>query len=609
MPKQQAKRSQQPPVKAAFLSCRTAKTRCDGKHPCSRCSSKESTCSYLPSQRGGIRRGPYFLTQDNVTSLPATQTNPLFHQMSYDSQQWSPITDLQTSDTNDSLRYHGVDGILGLLNPYVGIRNLDIPFTASRSHLSQNLTNGDYTENLKSLHNDSSPQLRIYTSEQDIMNAYYIYIYPFLPILPPQRSPLYQDGPTAINALSLNESVIDRSCFSYWPASSRTLAISAILALISLPGDTNPFSNPSIHLRRSHAHLYAEAAFSEVDNEIDGISATCFHLRTDSSMATDSCVQSQLSPIIALVLLSIYEYCQRGNISRMRSRANQTVTAAMDLSLHNLGSRATEAQRHTWWSASPIISLNDPRITTPFPELGNTPEPWNLLLEAEKSILAISEVSDKHQTNNVLTSCDMSQSIKEKNSHLSDLIKKLDRLPEARIRLHRARAFRDIPVSLEKYCDLTAIQDKTEAIAEPDLSNAENFDATFPFTEQESSVMCLKSSLVIARALEDLSLRSSSPPCILPYFVCAAMQSAYVLLTSYYRIRAALESGHLLLYHYLLNFPEPDSETQDAERLIGELRQGMESIIGALKLAQMFEGVGGMSQEIFIAYQTAILTD
>ncbi|KAJ6013762.1 hypothetical protein N7540_008353 [Penicillium herquei] len=162
---------------------------------------------------------------------------------------------------------------------------------------------------------------------------------------------------------------------------------------------------------------------------------------------------------------------------------------------------------------------------------------------------------------------------------------------------------------LEKYCDLTAIQEKREAIAELRLNNTENFDATFPFTEQESSVMCLKSSLVIARALEILPLRRSPTPYILPYFVCAAMQSAYVLLTSYYRIRAALESGHLSLYHYLLNCPEPDSETQDAERLIRELRQGMESIIGALKLAQMFEGVGGMSQEIFLAYQAAILTD
>ncbi|KAJ6013763.1 hypothetical protein N7540_008354 [Penicillium herquei] len=364
--------------------------------------------------------------------------------MSYDSQQWSPITDNQNFDTNDNLRYHGIDGILDLLNPYVGIRNLDIPFTDTPSHLSQNPTNEDYTETLKNLHNDSVPQLRIYTSEQDIMNAYYIYIYPFLPILPPPKLPLYQDRPAAINTLGLKESVIDRSCLSYWPTSSLTLAISAILALIPFPADPNSFNTLSVNLRRPHAHLYAEAAFSEVDNEIDGISATCSHPRIDSRMEPDSYAKSQLSPIIALVLLSIYEYCQRGNISRMRSRANQAVTAAMDLSLHNSGSRASEAQRRTWWSAmlvlylssidqqiSPIISLNDPRITTPFSKLGNTPKPWNLLLEAEKSILMISElrISDEPRANNVTPSCNMPQTIKQVNSQLSDLIKKLDRLP------------------------------------------------------------------------------------------------------------------------------------------------------------------------------------
>ena len=61
-------------------------------------------------------------------------------------------------------------------------------------------------------------------------------------------------------------------------------------------------------------------------------------------------MQSRLDPILALVMLSVYEYCQRGNVSRMRSRANQALTTAMDLSLHNLGAKATEAQRRTWWS-------------------------------------------------------------------------------------------------------------------------------------------------------------------------------------------------------------------------------------------------------------------
>ncbi|KAJ5724632.1 hypothetical protein N7493_006360, partial [Penicillium malachiteum] len=420
----------------------------------------------------------------------------------------------------------------------------------------------DYAGNLKNIRNDPAPQLRIYTSEQDMYHTSADQPYTSLTYS-------YQCHGSQLKCHRSVPPLILASILSHTSDFCH-------LGINSTTWYPNPYSTPSIRQRRVHAHLYAEAAFSEVDNEIDGISATCSHPRTDGSMEMDSHLKAQLGPIIALVLLSVYEYCRRGNISRMRSRANQAVTAAMDLSLHHLGPGATETQLRTWWSAmlvlylssidqqvSPIISLNDPRITTPFPELGNATEvfcalPWNLQLEAEKSILMISE---------------------------------------------RYAMF------LEKYCDLTAIKDKAEGIADLGLTSTGDFAASFPFTEQESSVMCLKSSLVIARALENLPLRSAPTPYILPYFVCAAMQSAYVLLTSYYRIRAALESGHLSLYYYLLNCPEPDSETQDAERLIRELRQGMEPIIGALKLAQMFEGVGGMSQEILIAYQAAILID
>lgn len=182
---------------------------------------------------------------------------------------------------------------------------------------------------------------------------------------------------------------------------------------------------------------------------------------------------------------------------------------------------------------------------------------------------------------------------------------------------------------LEKYCDLAAMQDKRETMPELDFASLQDLDSVCPFTEQQSSLMCLKSSLVISRALESLPLHQQLPqpsyngvesqepaemtspptPYMLPFFVCAAMQSSYVLLTSHYRVRAALESGNLSTYYDLLNCPEPDSETQDAERFLREVRQAMESIIGAMRFAQMFEGVGGMSHEIKLAYQAAISTD
>ncbi|KAJ5108745.1 hypothetical protein N7456_005420 [Penicillium angulare] len=57
----------------------------------------------------------------------------------------------------------------------------------------------------------------------------------------------------------------------------------------------------------------------------------------------------------------------------------------------------------------------------------------------------------------------------------------------------------------------------------------------------------------------------------------------------------------------MLKDPDENSEIQDVERLLREIRQALESIIGAMSAAGMFEGVGGMNQEIQIAYQSAVI--
>lgn len=184
----------------------------------------------------------------------------------------------------------------------------------------------------------------------------------------------------------------------------------------------------------------------------------------------------------------------------------------------------------------------------------------------------------------------------------------------------------DIPLFLNKYCDLAAIQEMMEATSAFDSRRPPNLDSIFPFTEQDSSLVCLKSAQLISRTLEDIPIANpylhpfvvtgrkptgvtGKTPYMLPFFMCAAMQGSYVLLMLHYRLRAALESKHLSMYYYLLHSPQTDSESQDAERLLRELRQGMESIVGAVKLANMFEGVGSMSQEIYIAYQSTLIED
>jgi hypothetical protein len=149
----------------------------------------------------------------------------------------------------------------------------------------------------------------------------------------------------------------EKSDMPYWPASSLSLALSALLVLISVSEDQCPETESGLATRRSYAQLFAQAALAAVEAEVDDLSPTI-----NSNMSESESSQAERSlhpqtpapvyPVLALVALSIYEYCQRGNVSRMRARGNQAMTTAMDISIHNLGSTVTEfseAQRRAWW--------------------------------------------------------------------------------------------------------------------------------------------------------------------------------------------------------------------------------------------------------------------
>lgn len=73
-------------------------------------------------------------------------------------------------------------------------------------------------------------------------------------------------------------------------------------------------------------------------------------------------VPSQLEPVLALALLSMYECCQRNNWPKMRVRANQALTAAMDLLLHIMNAESAQSlhgHRRAWWiTVSNIFKLD-----------------------------------------------------------------------------------------------------------------------------------------------------------------------------------------------------------------------------------------------------------
>lgn len=109
----------------------------------------------------------------------------------------------------------------------------------------------------------------------------------------------------------------------------------------------------AIVLRRSYANMYAQAALESIED-----------FSSDRTQPSTPCTQSELlsplhpgvplnlEPVLALLVLGIYEYCQHGNRKKMRSRVYQALTMSMDLSLHNLSYDSSDfytARTRAWW--------------------------------------------------------------------------------------------------------------------------------------------------------------------------------------------------------------------------------------------------------------------
>lgn len=186
----------------------------------------------------------------------------------------------------------------------------------------------------------------------------------------------------------------------------------------------------------------------------------------------------------------------------------------------------------------------------------------------------------------------------------------------------------NIPLFLDKYCHLPSINNNGISNSTPSPTWVADRESSFPFTEQESSNICLKASLVVATAFRNLSypdpqgqsyeegpltgrsmpMSGGSPrryPHTIPFFACCAMQSCYALLMLLHKVRACLATDRLATCYHLLNKPEPATEASDAERLTEELRHGVELLGVSMKSDIIFEGVGGMGREIEHAYLAA----
>lgn len=136
----------------------------------------------------------------------------------------------------------------------------------------------------------------------------------------------------------------------YWPTSSLALAIGAMLVLIPPITRDALEDEDAITLRGSFADLYAHSALASSEDTLEP--SDYVDLADNPRSTMHPAIPRKMEPVLALGLLSLYECCHRGSIPKMRIRANQAVTTAMDLSLHTetTQSSCTDAQRRCWWA-------------------------------------------------------------------------------------------------------------------------------------------------------------------------------------------------------------------------------------------------------------------
>ena len=189
-------------------------------------------------------------------------------------------------------------------------------------------------------------------------NAYYVWIHPYFPILPAPESIVAAEQVVPLYESQGNELVE--------PSSAISLAISAVLALIPCPADANPLDPASVAWRRKYSQFLAKSALESIESESERPESSFEPSKAladfDEETPRDRFhpdVPVELESIIALDMLSVYEYAQRGNLKKMRTRAGSALVSAMSQYLHKrceVEEENTEARRRVWWMTYLCVS-------------------------------------------------------------------------------------------------------------------------------------------------------------------------------------------------------------------------------------------------------------
>ncbi|KAH8194721.1 hypothetical protein TruAng_011114 [Truncatella angustata] len=589
-----------PPVKIACLGCRASRTRCTGENPCASCKSRDRECLYKPSRRGGPRvRKRLHISEDNHESI---------------SNDTVPLADASASPSLLVENY---------INPGAGLKNLTEVINDSDTLFDSLFSNtSTFAASNSPPVNGSGPMARSYASDF---------------------------------AMPID---IDES------SSPAALAISAILALIPCAQDPSPFAEESILFRRKYAQFLAQSAFESVETESEHPDSAVEPSRAleDSDdevhrQAFHQRVPVQLESIIALNLLSVYEYAQRGNLKRMRTRANAALMAAMIINI----------------CKKPAFDVFVPSFTAKMPVIEADAEAWPLYIKSQQAILAAtqfvielndtmkshSDMSTVYQkmielelmlepliaaSENWVLSCPATQLADQHEAAVAQTLRCMSRikLNSARIKVHRYCAFFDLPVFARKNCDLRPLQEKGKIDAQelthwpsccstlvngqsvhsshssgsspPTLSmhsspsdGGQSYQSPltpiFPFSSHQSAKICLKSALNIAQAFDLLPYPnpttqvSAGPSYIGPFSSIIAPRTMPSFAC------CAMQCAYVLLMVHdktQTMYSGWNGDTGSlANNLLGRLQQGILSILGTLEnYGTAFEALSGMRDQI-----------
>lgn len=110
-------------------------------------------------------------------------------------------------------------------------------------------------------------------------------------------------------------------------------------------------------------------------------------------------------------------------------------------------------------------------------------------------------------------------------------------------------------------------------------------------------------------------MRENKAPRMIPVFACCAMQSSYALIMLSYKTKAMgfasnLNGGGLTMVNGVLNGDGGNGKGESAMKLLGQLSEGLQMILGAIKnYSVAYEALGGMSGTVFsLFYFFALLS-